>query len=94
MIQFVRTTLNLDDGIFHVARQLAQRRGKTIGQIVSEPARQALEPWHSPKVHNGTPLFTPQPGAPKPHLARINRLRDEELLAGARRSPGRQAGDF
>lgn len=73
----MRTTLNLDEDIFLVARQLAQQRGKTIGQVLSELARQALEPKNPPKLRNGVPLFTPKPGAKKPHLELINRLRDE-----------------
>ena len=72
----MRTTLNLDEDILHIARQLAQQRGRTIGQILSELARQALEPKNPPKLRNGVPLFTPKPGAKKPHLEQINRLRD------------------
>ena len=73
----MRTTLNIDDDILQVAKQFAQQRGKTAGQILSELARQALEPKAPPRVRNGVPLFTPKPGAKKPHLTLINQLRDE-----------------
>ena len=50
----------------------------TMGQVVSELMRKALEPKAAPRARNGVPLFTPKPGARKPHLALVNRLRDGE----------------
>ena len=73
----MRTTLNLDDDVLSVAKQLAQQRGTTAGHVLSELTRQALEPKAGPKVRNGVPLFVPKAGARKPHLALLNRLRDE-----------------
>ncbi len=73
----MRTTLNLDDDVLQVAKQLARQRGTTAGEVISELARQALEPRSPAKVRNGVPLFTPKPGARKPHLALVNQLRDE-----------------
>src|SRR5262245_44827097 len=61
--QAMRTTLNLDDDLLHVAKQLAQQRGLSTGQVVSELVRQALEPKRPPKIRNGVPLFTPKPHA-------------------------------
>ena len=75
---WVRTTLNVDDDILQVARQLAQQRGTTAGQVLSELARQALQPRKQPRVRNGVVVFEPRPGARKPHLALVNQLRDEE----------------
>ena len=40
----MRTTLELDDDLLQVARQLAQQQGMTMGQVISELARKALEP--------------------------------------------------
>lgn len=73
----MRTTLDLDDDVLEIAKQLAQQRGKTAGQVLSELARQALEPKSPPKMRNGVPLFVPKRGARKPHMALVNRLRDE-----------------
>ena len=73
----MRTTLDLDDDVLQVAKQLALQRGKTAGQIISELTRQALEPKSAPKRRNGVPLFSPKAGAKKPHLRLVNRLRDE-----------------
>jgi hypothetical protein len=72
----VRTTLNVDDDVLQVAKQLAAQRGKTAGQVLSELARQALEPKARPRIRNGVPLFQPRPGAKKPSMALINQLRD------------------
>jgi hypothetical protein len=73
----MRTTLNLDDDLVLVARQLARRRGATMGEVVSQLARQALESKAAPKMLNGVPLFVSKAGAGKPSLALVNRLRDE-----------------
>lgn len=77
MLAGMRTTLDLDGDVVQIARQLAQQRGTTMGQVISELARRALEPKTSPRMRNGVPLFTPKAGARKPHLALVNRLRDE-----------------
>ena len=74
----VRTTLELDDDLVQVARQLAQQRKTTMGQVISELARQALEPKRAPRTRNGVLLFDLRPGARKPSMALVNRLRDEE----------------
>ena len=73
----VRTTLDLDDDIVAVARQLAHQRGVTMGHVISELARTSLQPKRAPKLRNGVPLFVPEKGAKKPHLELVNRLRDE-----------------
>ena len=73
----MRTTLDIDDDILAIARQLAAQQGKTAGQVVSELARRALEPKSAPRTRNGVLLFTPKAGARKPHLELVNRLRDE-----------------
>ena len=73
----VRTTLELDDDIVTVAKQLAAQRSMTMGQVISDLARRALEPTSRAKTRNGVVLFTSKPGARKPSLALVNRLRDE-----------------
>jgi hypothetical protein len=78
MVKGMRTTLELDDDLVHAAKQLARQRGATMGQVVSQMIRQGLGPRNPPRVRNGVPLFVPKPGAPKPDLALVNRLRDEE----------------
>jgi hypothetical protein len=70
--------LEIDDDLVQVARQLAQQRKTTIGQVISELVREALEPKSAPRMRNGVLLFDPKPGARKPGMALVNRLRDEE----------------
>jgi len=74
----MRTTIELDDDLILVAKELAGRRRTTMGRIVSDMFRQALEPAGAPRMRNGVPLFTPKKGAPRPSMALVNRLRDEE----------------
>jgi hypothetical protein len=74
----MRTTLELDDDLVQVARQLAQQRQTTMGQVISQLVRLALEPKSAPRTRNGVLLFELKPGARKPSMALVNRLRDEE----------------
>lgn len=73
----MRTTLDLDEDLLLVAKQLAVQRRTTAGRIISELVRQALEPRNAPRTRNGVPLFRPKPGAEKPSLPLVNQLRDE-----------------
>ncbi|MBM3813252.1 MAG: CopG family transcriptional regulator [Acidimicrobiia bacterium] len=73
----MRTTLNLDEDILLVAKQLAEQRGTTAGQVISDLVRSALEPKSHGKIRNGVLVFQPKPGAKKPNLELVNRLRDE-----------------
>ena len=74
----MRTTLEIDDDLLQVARQLARQRRTTVGQVVSQLVRQAIEPRTGARMRNGVPLFMPKPGARKPHLNLVNQLRDGE----------------
>jgi hypothetical protein len=72
----MRTTLEIDDDIINGARILAKQRGVSIGQLISELARQSLVSPMPQKVRNGVLLFTPKPGVPAPDLQLVNELRD------------------
>jgi hypothetical protein len=73
----MRTTLELDDDLLATAKQLARQQGLTIGQLISELARQSLAARVPLKVRNGVLLFVPKAGASKPDLRIVNKLRDE-----------------
>jgi hypothetical protein len=74
----VRTTLDIDDDVLQAARELAENRRKTIGQVLSDLARHALEPSSRRKLRNGVPLLARRRrGSPKPTMELVNRLRDE-----------------
>jgi hypothetical protein len=69
--------LELDDDLLTTARQLARQQGLTIGQLISELARQSLAARAPLKVRNGVLLFVPKAGASKPDLRIVNKLREE-----------------
>ena len=74
----VRTTLEIEDDLVQVGRQISQQRGMTMGQAISQLVRKAIEPKNAPRVRNGVLLFDPKPGARIPGMALVNRLRDGE----------------
>jgi hypothetical protein len=73
----MRTTLELDDDLLTTARQLARQQGLTIGQLISQLARQSLAARAPLKVRNGVMVFVPKAGALQPNLRTVNKLRDE-----------------
>jgi hypothetical protein len=75
---WMRTTLDIDDDVLLVAKEIAARRDTTAGRVLSDLARAALEPKHVSKSRNGVPVLPRRPkGSPRPTLALVNRLRDE-----------------
>lgn len=77
----MRTTLAIDDDILMAARSLAERESKTIGEVISDLARQALcrdiRAAKSARTRNGVPLLPPQANAALVTMELVNRLRDE-----------------
>ena len=58
----MRTTLDIDDDVLQAAKELAQARKKTAGQVLSDLARRGLVPKQTEKVRNGVPLLPYRPG--------------------------------
>ena len=78
MLSAMRTTLDVDDDVLQAAKEIAANRGTTAGRVLSELARQALAPADAGGLRNGVPLMPRRPkGTPKPTMADVNRLRDE-----------------
>jgi hypothetical protein len=73
----MRTTLELDDDLLTNARQLARQQGVTLGQLISELARQSLAARTPLRVRNGALLFVPKAGLSRVDLKTVNNLRDE-----------------
>jgi len=74
----MRTTLSIEDDVLAAAKELAARQGKTIGEVISELARQALCPKKSYKrTRNGVPLLPVRPGAKRVTPELVNQLLDE-----------------
>lgn len=74
----MRTTLDIDDDVLQAAKELAQARKKTAGQVLSDLARQALEPKRTYRVRNGVPILPHRPGAPLITNADVRRWLDED----------------
>ncbi len=74
----MRTTLSIEDDVLAAAKELAAREGKTIGEVISELARQALRPKNPPKNRrNGVLLLPVRPGTMRVTPELVNQLRDE-----------------
>jgi hypothetical protein len=74
----MRTTLDLDEDVLGVARQLAIQKRVSTGKIVSDLMRQALAPKKAPRMRNGVLLLERKPGAKPITLELVNELRDDE----------------
>ena len=74
----MRTTLTLDDDVLTATRALAARKHKTVGQVISALARQALQATGSGiDTRNGVPLLAVRNGALPVTRAPVNQLRGE-----------------
>ncbi len=74
----MRTTLSLDDDVLAAAKAIADRDRSSVGAVISQLARKALQDRDEPgAVRNGFPLL-PSRGKPgSVTLELVNRLRDE-----------------
>ena len=73
----MRTTVDLEEDVLLAAKEIAKQRGNTVGQVLSDLARQALTRRISVSTRHGLPLFPAQPGGGVVTLELVNRLRDE-----------------
>ena len=76
----MRTTLAIDDDVLTAAKGLAERQHKSLGEVISALARQALRPVTSQAdTRNGVPLLPQRSDAKPVTLELVNQLRDELL---------------
>jgi hypothetical protein len=74
----MRTTLAIDDDVLAAARGMADAQNKTVGEVISDLARQALVPAsRGVKTRNGILLMPRRADAPPATLEMVQRL-DEE----------------
>ncbi len=74
----MRTTLAIDDDVLAAAKGLASLHRKSVGEVISALARQALQPQATGNAtRNGVPLLQPQTGTMPVTLEIVNKLRDE-----------------
>jgi hypothetical protein len=74
----MRTTVDLEEDVLLAAKEIARQRGDTVGQVLSDLARQALTQRSTVSKKHGLPQFPVQPNAGVVTPELINRLRDEE----------------
>ena len=80
----MRTTLQLDDDVLAAARVLARQRRRSVGDVISDLARQALTRTANGDSQNflsqrsGLPQLPVTASGGVVDLERVNRLRDEE----------------
>ena len=76
----MRTTIAIDDDILAAARHLAEREHKSVGEVISNLARQGLS--RSSRAvraeRNGVPLLPAGRDAVPVTLELVNQLRDEQ----------------
>lgn len=74
----MRTTLAIDDDVLAAAKGLAATQRKSVGEVISNLARQALQPQKSAlETRNGIPLLPVPPEAKPVTPELVNQLRDE-----------------
>jgi hypothetical protein len=74
----MRTTLSIDDDVLSAAKERAELEHKTVGEVISALARQAmLPPTTFARTRSGIVLLPVRPDAKPVTLEHINQLRDE-----------------
>ena len=67
----MRTTVDLDEDVLRVAKDVARQRDQSLGRVLSDLVRRALTPpRENVKVRNGVPILPRKPGA-KPVTSEI-----------------------
>jgi hypothetical protein len=67
----MRTTVDLDEDILKVAKHLAQERGQSLGRVLSDLARQALQPVCQTTVKHRVIPTLPRKAGARPVTAQI-----------------------
>jgi len=76
----MRTTLAIDDDVLAAARELAATQRKSVGEVVSSLARQALRPAEpNRRRRNGVPLLRVASDSPRVTSELVRQLREELL---------------
>lgn len=75
--QDMRTTLTIDDDVLLAAKAIAEHEQKSVGEVVSALARNALRRPEPPTSRNGIPLLPVRNSQAVVTLDIVNALRDE-----------------
>lgn len=75
----MRTTLDIDDELLLIVKQIAQQRHTTAGSVVSNFLRESLQPKSfETEYRDGVPMLPRRPGGPVVTTELVNRLLNEE----------------
>jgi hypothetical protein len=74
----MRTTINIDDDVMDLARNLADARRVSVGKALSELARQGARMKTPSRVRNGFHMFDVAESAPRFGLADLRRAQDAD----------------
>ena len=73
----VRTTIAIDDDILVAAKAIAEHEHRTLGSVISDLARKALDRPRPQGSRNGVPLLGPSLDEAPVTLEIVNALRDD-----------------
>ena len=75
----MRTTVDLDEDVLRVAKDLARDRDQSLGRVLSDLARRGLAPsTPSAPMRNGVPILPRKPGAKPVTSAIVKELLESE----------------
>jgi hypothetical protein len=75
----MRTTIDLEEDVLIAAKEIARKRGLSMGKVLSDLARQALSQHDAATTRNGVPLFPVQPNARVVTSELVYRLQEDDL---------------
>ncbi|HEY1658534.1 MAG TPA: hypothetical protein VGG14_09325 [Candidatus Sulfotelmatobacter sp.] len=74
----MRTTLAIDDDLLRTAKKMAAMENKSVGEVISSLARQALSSLeNNAKMRNGIQLLEVHKGRTQVTSALVQQLREE-----------------
>jgi hypothetical protein len=74
----MRTTLSIDDDVLAAAKEMATSERKSVGEVISALARNALRPTPARRAtRNGVPLLPVRPGAQRVTSELVRQLQEE-----------------
>ncbi len=72
----MRTTLDIADDVLAAAEAIAKEWGKTLGEVISDLARQSLRKPMDRRYRNGVPLLEIKDLTTRVTLEMVNALRE------------------
>ena len=74
----MRTTLDIDDDVLQAAKEIGGMRRKTVGQVISAYAREAMIPLRTYTERNGVPILPVRHPRRILTVAEVKRLQEDE----------------